>query len=429
VVITITNNAGGSLLTTTTDYDGKYSFSNLPVNTTWTVTFTQPSGMAPTISSGTAISNGIGSVGLTTTVVINNVGQVTSISGNGCTNCSLHIDSGFRTVGTRTVSGHVFYDNFGNGGIYGSSGDLGYAGIVVNLYDSTNKLVGSTTTVGSSGMYTFTNVPENTSYTVSYNPNSPLLLNMRQTSWPGNNPTGTCAPLCLNYYLPGFPVTTTDRTDLDFGLFAEMDFGDLPDSYGTYVGSDGARHIVTTTNQVYLGTPPDSDGNGQASSGATLDNSTNVNDEDGVQRNMSARWLAGTTVPLTVTVTGSNAYLVAWFDWNTDGMFSSSERVVYGSLTAGTQVVSVTIPGTMPVQLNVRFRVYAGTPSQADPKGLAINGEVEDYQWLFTPTAITLEKLNTQPTAQSPLLLVPIFIVLALLIGLVLPRLIRRRAA
>ena len=102
---------------------------------------------------------------------------------------------------------------------------------------------------------------------------------------------------------------------------------------------------------------------------------------------------------------------------------------MYGALTAGTHVINVTIPGTMPTQVNARFRVYAGEPLQADPKGLAVNGEVEYYQWLFSATAITLEKLDTQPAAQSPLLLVPIFIVLALLIGLVLPRLIRRRAA
>jgi hypothetical protein len=432
VVITITS--GSMLYTTTTDIDGKYSFSNLPVNSTWSVTFTQPANMTPTLSSGTAISNGIGSVGLTATVVINNSGAVTSINGNSCTNCSLHVDSGFQLQGLYTISGHVFYDNLGNGGLYSPTVDLGYAGIVVNLYDSNYKLVGSTTTVGSSGAYTFTNIPGG-NYTVSYNPNSPQLANMTQTASPANT-TGKCDP-CLNYYLPGFTVNA-NRSDLDFGLYAQMDFGDLPDSYGTYVGSDGARHVYTSTSQVYLGTAPDFDGNGLASPGATLDNTTASNDEDGVRRSPGFRWTPNVTVSIDISVTGSNGYLVGWFDWNRDGVFEAGEQIDFGDV-AGTMALSVPIPSSFSLNtsvsttLGVRFRIYSTAtgmfPAVISPKGLAVNGEVEDYLWSFTPTAITLTKMDSQPVTQSPLLLVPVILVVALLIGLVIPRYLKRRNA
>ncbi len=100
VVVTVTNSANGTSYTTTTDIDGRYSFSNLPVSSMWYVTFTQPANMVPTISSGTAVSNGIGSVGTTVTVTLNGSGSVVDIGGNACTNCSLHIDSGFKLSGS-----------------------------------------------------------------------------------------------------------------------------------------------------------------------------------------------------------------------------------------------------------------------------------------------------------------------------------------
>jgi hypothetical protein len=82
--------------------------------------------------------------------------------------------------------------------------------------------------------------------------------------------------------------------DQDFGFYAQMDFGDLPDSYGTTLATEGARHLITTTNQVYLGTAPDADGNGQPTSTAVGD-SAGINDENGVQRDLVIKWLANTT--------------------------------------------------------------------------------------------------------------------------------------
>jgi len=233
--------------------------------------------------------------------------------------------------------------------------------------------------------------------------------------------------------LPGFTVSGADVNNLDFGLYAQMDFGDLPDSYGTTVGTDGARHVLTTTNPVYLGTAPDADGNAWDSSAATGDDTHGASDENGVARNMNTNWTPGATVSLFVSVTANSGYLVGWFDWNANGVFDASEQVTYGNIGVGSsQTWNVVLPssyvtGTM---VNARFRIYsnASLPAVISPKGVAFNGEVEDYQWLFGPTAITLAKLDAQPVEQTPLLLVLVLAGVTLLTGFVAQHRFKRRA-
>ncbi len=51
---------------------------------------------------------------------------------------------------------------------------------------------------------------------------------------------------------------------------------------------------------------------------------------------------------------------------------------------------------------NVRFRLYpASTGGSAAPVGFTLNGEVEDYQWAFHPTAVDLVTLDAR-SAASP---------------------------
>jgi hypothetical protein len=173
VVVTVTN--GSTTLTTTTDFDGYYSFSNL-ADDTWTVTFATPPGMiATTVTNSAAATSGNGSVGTSASVVISS-GSVTSINSVSCTACALNIDSGFRLNGLYSATGHIFFDSGPNGGIYSPTVDLPYSNIAVYLYDQNHNLVGSTTT-DATGTYTFTNLPNGT-FTVSYDPYAPKLTNM-----------------------------------------------------------------------------------------------------------------------------------------------------------------------------------------------------------------------------------------------------------
>jgi hypothetical protein len=49
-------------------------------------------------------------------------------------------------------------------------------------------------------------------------------------------------------------MTTANVGDVDFEFYQAIDFGDLPDSYGTTVSAEGAGHISGT---LFLGTALD----------------------------------------------------------------------------------------------------------------------------------------------------------------------------
>jgi hypothetical protein len=171
-----------------------------------------------------------------------------------------------------------------------------------------------------------------------------------------------------------------------------MDFGDLPASYtDTLWINNGARH---TTNALYLGAGVTTETEGQPSPTATGDAS-----DDGVRRVMSDKWIAGNTANVVVTVTGGMGYLVGWFDWNGLGNFNLvTSTVTFGTLLPGVHTLPVTIPSgyVTGATINARFRLYDGTPLQASPLGEAVGGEVEDYQWTFGPTLITLRDLDAR---------------------------------
>ncbi|MBN1921454.1 MAG: S8 family serine peptidase [Anaerolineae bacterium] len=119
--------------------------------------------------------------------------------------------------------------------------------------------------------------------------------------------------------------------------------------------------------------------------------------DDGVVRTMSELWLPGATVNLTATVTGpAGGYLAAWFDWNGDGDFDDAGELGFQNIVStGANPLAITIPGDYATgdPVNARFRLYPGNGFQPTPTGGAANGEVEDYTWLFSPTAVTLTAL------------------------------------
>ena len=110
-----------------------------------------------------------------------------------------------------------------------------------------------------------------------------------------------------------------------------------PSTYAPSVATVGGcfcnKGDATLTNvqafigNLYLGSgAPGADGDGQPDAAATGDDSHGSDDENGIVRNPGDHWTAGATVRLTATVTGSNGYLVAFFDWNGDGDFGEAQR-------------------------------------------------------------------------------------------------------
>lgn len=404
---------GGNIVATTiTDSEGNYSFGGLSDGTY----FVQVDSSDPDFPVGLSQTfDPDGTLDHTASSIVISGGVVTSIGGNGCTNCDLAVDFGYRFAGNNNVSGTIWHDDDGGGHTNGI-GDIDpgetyrYEGVTVYLWhcgtgscnDGDEVLVAVTTT-DANGQYSFTGLANGT-YAVTVNPGSPPLQGANSTT-----PTGYIGGLDPNVVLTG--GTNAQR---DFGFLSTMDFGDLPASYNnTRSAVNGARHVI---GNVRLGVGVDADPDGQESPTANLDT------DDGVT--LGGTWVNGDdggVVNVTTTCPSGTCYLSAWIDWNNDGDFNDSgERIFLDQVvTNGLNVLTFDVPagtftGSGPnLIFNTRFRLYAAsTGGFAQPTGLVVNGEVEDYQWTFGPTAISLVNLQTV-TANSVML-----IILSVVLGL-----------
>ncbi len=214
------------------------------------------------------------------------------------------------------------------------------------------------------------------------------------------------------------------------------DYGDLPDTYSTLESSNGARHILTI-NSAYLGSSPDPEVDGQPSVDATGDVAS-ANDEDGVSRSGSTNWVPGNTVTINLDVQGSTptADVGIWIDWNGDGDFDeANEFYPFLNLpTGGVSTVNILIPGNYNTgdSVYIRARIFndeadapGGSLTSDDYAGVGTTGEVEDYQWFFGPTAITLINATTG-SQETGLLLVLALTIAGLIVTMLL---LRRRQA
>lgn len=376
------------IATTATDADGYYTFGNVSNGTYFVRVDTAdpqfPAGLTNTYDpDGTTNS---------TSQVIVSGNQVTSVGGTACTNCSLNVDFGYRYVGSNTVSGTIFFDAQNNGGIYNpGGGDTPFANVTVYLRNSVGLII-ATTTTDAAGFYSFTTLPNGT-YTVVMDANAPQLTGLTQRSEPDNLNCGACNNTTT------FTLNNANLTNQDFGFFGNIDCGDAPASYNTLLANQGPCHMI---NGTYLGgSAPDAEANGQPDAAASGDG---ADDSDGVARDMLDFWVPSTTVQIQATVTGSNGYLVAWFDWNNDGDFADAgEQVNYGARSAGVNTLNVNIPAsyTTGQQVIARFRLYSGVPGSIASTGLVSGGEIEDYRWLFGPTAVSLSQQQTSHNSSA----------------------------
>jgi len=156
---------------------------------------------------------------------------------------------------------------------------------------------------------------------------------------------------------------------------ASVDFGDAPDSYGTILASNGARHNISAG--VYLGARVDNETNGKPSASATGDDD-NGDDEDGVQFTSSLSPGESATVDVTASMQG---YLNAWVDFDGDGSFEGRDEHIFDDvrLNNGVNQLSFRIPDdATATDTYARFRF--NTRGALSYYGLAQDGEVEDYK-------------------------------------------------
>ncbi|HRJ52933.1 MAG TPA: SdrD B-like domain-containing protein [Candidatus Thiothrix moscowensis] len=158
---------------------------------------------------------------------------------------------------------------------------------------------------------------------------------------------------------------------------ASYDQSDAPATYGT------PSHQILTGFR--LGAAVDADTAAMPNVSATGDDTTGVDDEDGVTLPTLTQ---GQTASITATVAGAGGYLQGWIDWNGDGDFADAGEQVATNIqdnlvgdtnnTAGTIAFNVAVPaGAVTTQTYARFR-WSST-SGLNSTAAANDGEVEDY--------------------------------------------------
>ncbi|KIE18729.1 hypothetical protein SE23_20750 [Vibrio sinaloensis] len=169
------------------------------------------------------------------------------------------------------------------------------------------------------------------------------------------------------------------------------DFGDAPDSYQTSYAQLGARHGLS---DLKLGALVDGESDGSPYP-LSDDESDGSNDDDGIQFPVPVQ--VGQTSKIITTVNGasSDSVLNAWIDFDRDGSFESSERIISDlSVSDGTSDVFFSVPTWANVgQTWARFRL--SNTSGIGPSGGVPAGEVEDYQLDITESGVVTESYPT----------------------------------
>ncbi len=211
-----------------------------------------------------------------------------------------------------------------------------------------------------------------------------------------------------NIYVSSLLNDGTQKGIIAVGYFPidvyRWDYGDLPDSYGTYELSSGPKH---SAGVLRLGLQVDGESDGQPDTNPILDDINGRNDEDGVLA--IGNWRLGTpTFQFTVNGCSDTCFFNAWVDWGNDGSFNAGDILFTNrSVTTGTDTYSFQLPEGVefPSTFNLRFRLCDVEDACSTPHSLSSEdapfGEVEDYQWSFDPNVLTLNSFTATPSQNS----------------------------
>ena len=233
--------------------------------------------------------------------------------------------------------------------------------------------------------------------------------------------------------------TELQETIIELTVPPYYDRGDLPDgtlgvpqSYPTLNANGGPSHLVGPN--LYLGQCVDAEPNGQPNTEALGDDPavtapsygtcTSTDDEDGVQRTPNVNWTVSTGGSVNVTVAGGPGCLSGWIDWNGNGNLTDGGDNILDNVAVntGTSIKTFTVPVPVNGTYYARFRLYPvdgnnSCTTARTPTGEALGGEVEDYQWGFVPTAVTLSGISASSAASPAALPLGIVTILGILLG------------
>ena len=148
------------------------------------------------------------------------------------------------------------------------------------------------------------------------------------------------------------------------------DFGDAPDSYGSSINNNGARHDVGD-GTLFLGNAVTTEPNAYA------DDGSDVNDNDGIQ--FATGIEAGKTAVVEITAS-ENGFVNAWIDADKNGEFDNDEKIVSEkAVSAGSNIVAYDVP-TWSESGTTWSRFRLSSQAELTPVGGVSDGEVEDYK-------------------------------------------------
>ncbi len=280
------------------------------------------------------------------------------------------------------IKGTKFNDLDGNG--QRDPGEPGIAGIIIYVDLNKDGKIGVLEPAGktdANGNYTITNVKVGLDYHVREVPRPGLIQTFPD---PADPATFGGAHIDVDV------VSNAFTTGINFGNQLALDFGDAPTSYGTLLANNGPRHGVLFGYGLSLGDPTDPlviaavidpEADGQVHPSALGDDTTGVDDENGVQ--FLAGLVPGTTGSVRVGVrTGgfSPAYLQAWVDFNRDGDFLDAGEKIITDRQLVQGIFDLTFPVPASASLGSTFaRFRYGFEKGLGPFGAALGGEVEDH--------------------------------------------------
>lgn len=164
---------------------------------------------------------------------------------------------------------------------------------------------------------------------------------------------------------------------------ADTDFGDAPESYGTTLSGNGARHGLS---DIYLGASVDAeyDANVYPASDEAIGN-----DEDGIL--FLTPFVAGFDSLLEITASGTG-YLNVWADWNQDGEFTSDEQLIIDEYMSNqTEQFFLNTPLSA-LNGNTWLRARISSTQGIVAYGGVSDGEVEDYRIQVMNDGLTLQQ-------------------------------------
>ncbi|MCE3296521.1 MAG: hypothetical protein K0R65_2235 [Crocinitomicaceae bacterium] len=239
-----------------------------------------------------------------------------------------------------------------------------------------------------------------TSFTINYNLDG---TGTQTQAWTGTLTSGSTVDVALS-------AMTTTAGAHTFNAYTTLPNG-LADQYAT---NDDESYAFTVLGAVPTAAScsPTTTETGNYNTGITrvqfntLDHAHTDNDNDGLQDftcTNNTTVSTNTSYTLTVTLSSSSEYCIAWIDYDDDGVFEAGEKVLNhntGGTSATSHSISVAIPQYPAVTGKlIRMRIMTDfNPLAGDGCTDTEYGEIEDYSIFITSPPCVAPTINTHPS-------------------------------